>query len=483
MSLANKVFKSSVLIVGASWIKRTIGIGSILILARFLSPEDYGVVAVGLLVLRFFEVISETGINQYILSRKAITETEINTAWTIKLITRIFVSCALMVLAGAFASFFNDEKLFNVILVIALIPIINSLESPSFLILSRELAYEKIAMFGIVAKIFAFITTVGIAVYFQTYWALIIGDIVLALSTLILSYLALNYRPKFCLQNWRRQWIFSKWIFFKGILGYSRSKFDVFLIGKIFSSHDLGIYSMAKQLVLMPYSMIAEPIVNIMVTTINTKKESKESVTSAVSLLLVIMFSLMLPLVCLIAWIAPIAVPLVLGEKWTASIKLIQIMIFLSFTSSVISVMVSALNALELVKRIFYLDVVSFIIMAVVLITFIDSSLQEFAFIQVLLSMITLFMFFLVTERAISPSLVRLFIDILPTVTSILVCTVFYVFYEFQTVNGIFGLFITTVILVTVYLTVFIIFSRLIIEYSLFHRTLQKLILSKLLWK
>ncbi|TDF37296.1 hypothetical protein EYS14_14165 [Alteromonadaceae bacterium M269] len=422
MDTTQKAVRSSVVIVIATWLKRVIGIVSIILLARFLGPSDYGIVAIGLLVLRFLEVVSETGINQYVLSRKEISDSELNTAWTLKLVTRIVLSILLITLSQPFAQFFENPELVVVFIALAFVPLIQGLESPSSLILSRALEYKKIAILTIVAKLTSFAVTLTLAIVYQSYWALIIGDLVLAVTTTTLSYFILSYKPKFTLNNWRKQWEFSQWILYKGIVGYSRAKFDVFIIGKYFDEVQTGLYTMSKHLILMPYDMIAAPVINIMITTISKETQNESKVRDLITLLIYAMICIMLPIVAMIILVTPFAIPFLLGDQWIDATLLIQIMIVISLFTAINSVIISAMNAFQIVKSIFMLDLLTFLITAITVYIVRDSTLEEFSVVQSILSLCTVSLFLIVIKRFCNIPMLSLLVALIPSFASVYIC-------------------------------------------------------------
>ena len=82
MSLGLKTLKSSFLILFVRGVQRSIGLISMLVLARLLTPEDFGVVAIASVVVFFFDVLTESGSRQYLIQKDEICEDDIHTAWT-----------------------------------------------------------------------------------------------------------------------------------------------------------------------------------------------------------------------------------------------------------------------------------------------------------------------------------------------------------------------------------------------------------------
>ena len=83
----NNVVNSSILMISASWLAKALGLISTIILARLLTPNDFGLVSIVMLVIYFFNIFSETGCKQYLLSLPEVTNQELNTAWTCLLYT------------------------------------------------------------------------------------------------------------------------------------------------------------------------------------------------------------------------------------------------------------------------------------------------------------------------------------------------------------------------------------------------------------
>lgn len=465
ISIGNRFIKSTGFILFSAWVKRILGIISLFVLARYLSPNDYGVVAIGVLMLRFFEVITEAGTNQYILSRTVLDRSDIYTAWTLKLLTRLLVSILLIGLSPLLSQFFENDDLIYVFLALAFVPILNGLESPSIILLSRQLHYGKLALCGLVSKTISFSVALYLAVVYQNYWALIIADITFALTMLVLSYLIANDRPKLSLQNWRKQWSYSKWLLYKSITGYTRSKFDLILISKIFSSYDFGLYSMAKQIVLLPYTMIAEPISNSMLTLINERKNETEHTNKLLLVLMTLMFSTMLPVVILVVFYSPLVIPKILGEQWDGAIILIQIMIVLSLIESINSVIVAAMNALQMVKTIFNINFITLLLTVCVLLIFYQNALSEFAMLQVLLSCTMLTLFFLILARRLNIRFLTLILCFIPAIVAGLVsCAIAFLVQQY--ITTLLGLAFFLIVFFFCYLSIIWVFSIFLSKHS-----------------
>ena len=125
MNLAERTFNSATLMIIASVVKQSIGLVSMVVLARLLSPTDYGIVAISMLVIHFFDVLAQTGTTQYVLSRKNLHIDALQTAWTLQLTVRGGLAILVMLASGTIGEFFETPELQAVLIVSAFVPILN----------------------------------------------------------------------------------------------------------------------------------------------------------------------------------------------------------------------------------------------------------------------------------------------------------------------------------------------------------------------
>ena len=108
MSLARRVLGSAALLVGIKAVQRSLGLISLLILARLLTPEDFGLIALVSITVHFFDILSNVGSEQYIIQKQAVSEEDLNTAWTIDLLMKAALWLLLMLCAPLLAEFFEQ---------------------------------------------------------------------------------------------------------------------------------------------------------------------------------------------------------------------------------------------------------------------------------------------------------------------------------------------------------------------------------------
>ena len=144
MSLGKKAISGSLLLLFGKVIQKSLGIISMLVLARFLTPEDFGIVAIATIAAFFFDTIGQTGTQQYIIQKETITSQDVNTAWTLNLLFK--AGCFLLFIAAIpFITDYSDNTLLKPVLYwISLIIPLGALISPGLIVQSRNLNYRPI---------------------------------------------------------------------------------------------------------------------------------------------------------------------------------------------------------------------------------------------------------------------------------------------------------------------------------------------------
>ena len=378
-SLGNRVLAGSALLTAANGVNRALGIISMIVLARLLAPQDYGLVAISGLLLMFVRMFSETGINSFLLSRRELTRSMLDTAWTMRLLTRIVVAAVLFLGARPLAAFYDMPELETVMRVVAVLPLLEGLSSPGLFILTRALQFKRITVMNVSVKLAAFATTVTLAFELRSYWALVIGDVVTGVGLLIGSYVVHGYRPRIAFGGFGTQWAFSKWMYLSGIFGFCRAKADLFLVSRSFELSSLGVYSLAREIAVLPEQQAIRPLGNVFITTINTCRDDSGKTAAAFEGLVVVTAALLVPAATGLYVVAPWLVEAALGERWLPAIPVLKALAALSCTFALASLTRHALVAMERPRQVFLLDLATFLATVIALLVATGHSLETFA--------------------------------------------------------------------------------------------------------
>jgi len=227
---------------------KVVGIGvtgiKLIILARLLSPEAFGLFSLTTIALGITEAVTQTGINFTIINSQKSVEYFINTAWVIAIV-RGFIIGSLMILIGlGLTQFFDEPLLLPLIALASLVPVIKGFINPAIVKMRKGLQFFSESAYFIVLAITEAASAVIIALIFQSVFALVFAMIVAAIVEVIISQLLFKPRPLFSFNTSRAQDIFknAKWLSLSAGLEYIIENVDNFLLGRLTSVADLGIY-------------------------------------------------------------------------------------------------------------------------------------------------------------------------------------------------------------------------------------------------
>ena len=331
MGLLQNVIKSSSFLIASKMLQRLIGLISIMVLARLLTPDDFAVVALTAIIIYFFDMLSNVGTEQYIIQKTEVTHQDLNTAWTIDLISKGILWLILISSASAMSDYFEQPQLQHAIYVMSLLLPINALKNPGTFLLKSELNYKSLFCLTLIQKLSSFFVVITIAFISPSFWALIIADLIASLIFLIGSYQIHSFRPSLSLIKGGEQWLFSKWLLLKGIVGYIRSQIDTLFISKLFSPAILGQYYMVRNVSMLANHNILAPAIEPLLAAFKTQKSDKDALSFQVRVSLFVVSLIITPISFFIWYFPEPIIDTLLGEQWVSSYSLMSSLALITF--------------------------------------------------------------------------------------------------------------------------------------------------------
>lgn len=319
---------------GVSWVSglriftRIFSFLKIAILARILSPQEFGIFGIASLALVFVELLTETGVNVFIVQTKKNIEEYIDSAWIVSITRGIIISTILLIFSPIIASFFKAPSSLNVLYLISIAPFVRGFINPSTANFQKNLKFN--VEFVLKGSVFAFdsIVSIFLALITHSVFSLVWGLIAGAVLELILSFIISKPRPKFKFKKLYLNEIFhkGKWVTVYGLLNYAGEQGDNVIVGKILGSSALGIYQMAYKISYLPISEISD-VVNRVVFPVYTKIESdKTRLINAFKKTTLLISALSISLGFFIFIFPKEIVLIILGEKWITAVPILRIL-------------------------------------------------------------------------------------------------------------------------------------------------------------
>lgn len=315
--MLKRLLGSSALLVGQSAANKFIGMLSTLVLARMLLPEDFGLIALAMLVIGLLDIFTQTRAGQYILRADSVDDDLLNSAWTLNLCLKIALAVVLAGLSPLISDAYSEPQLEAILWVFAALLVFQTCRNPGTLLLQRDQRFERIVSLGIIAKVVSAIVAVTLALLGAAHWALIAGRVTLALVDVAGSYVIHPYRPRLCTTRIREQFRFSGWLILQSVGGYSRNNLDTFLVSTSFGNAQLGSFQTMKYLAFIPSSQILLPATQPLLRELSKHRENPDYFALQHNVSFLAGACLALPIASLMAAMAHDLVAVFLGSNWT----------------------------------------------------------------------------------------------------------------------------------------------------------------------
>ncbi len=323
---------------GASWSALTsavlgiIGLLQLLVLARILGPEGMGTAAVAMMVLFLGQLLSNLGITDAIVHRKELTRSELASLYWLNIALGLPMAGLVTLTAPLVARMFGTPLLSELLPVIAITIVIGSLVAQFKGQARRELRFGLVAGSEVAGLLTGFTVAVVTAVYYdQGVWALIWGALVTSVvSAAVLSWFGWS-RPDrpylhFSLEEVRPYLAFGKYQASASLLNFVNTRADQALVGMLLGPHALGLYSVGFNIARQPVSRIGPIIDHVAFPILSRVQDDIPRLRYGYLRMLGILVFLLAPALVGLVVVAPLAVPVVLGEQWLDAVPIIRVL-------------------------------------------------------------------------------------------------------------------------------------------------------------
>jgi lipopolysaccharide exporter len=259
-----QMVRGSIWAITARWVMRGTGLVSIIILARLLTPSDYGVVAIAMLIVTMVEVLNQTGQYAAIIRHPNPTREHYDSAWTVSLLLGFLLALLIWALIPFATTYFREPRAAAVLEVLALRTVFYGAQNVGIVNFRRNLQFDKQAWFTIGPALAAVVLTIGSAITLRNYWALVIGAVGRHAFAVLLSYTMEPYRPRISFSKVGEIWSFSVWTLLKSIGIFVNNQMDKIAIGGFAGAAGMGRYEVARDIAIGPGQELIDPMVGVL---------------------------------------------------------------------------------------------------------------------------------------------------------------------------------------------------------------------------
>lgn len=328
MGYTRQVAKSISWMSGFRIFTRILSFGKTAVLARVLTPAQFGIFGIASLVLELLEMLTETGINIFLIQQKDNIDEYINSAWVVSILRGVFISLLLFVSSPYIASFFNTPDAVSILHFISVIPLIRGFINPSIVKFQKDLQFNKEFWFRSSLFFVDALVAIIVALVTHSVYSLVWGMLAGAILEFILSFILIKPTPKFQLQKGYFGKIFhsGKWVTAYGVFNYIAQQGDNIMVGRLLGASSLGIYQMAYKISTLPISEVTDVVSKVTFPVYSKINEDKRRLKNAFIKSTTVIASVTIVMGIILFLFPETAISILLGDKWLTAVPVVQIL-------------------------------------------------------------------------------------------------------------------------------------------------------------
>lgn len=281
--LGSRTARGGVLIAASQGIKFCIGLGGTVILARLLTPVDFGLIGMVAIVFNFVSMFQYLGLSTATIKWSDLNHQQVSTLFWLNVALSVAIMLVTVGSAPVVAWFYKEPRLLWITAGYAVSILFAGLYIQHEAILSRQMRFAAIAVIEIAGLSIGLIAAVVAAWCGAAYWSLVLNQLVMTLVTVAGVWIACKWRPGL---PSRRAGIRSMLAYGGNLTGFNVATFfarnlDNALIGKFWGAYQLGVYARAYQMLFMPIQQINAPLVAVVVPALSRLADSPERYRTA----------------------------------------------------------------------------------------------------------------------------------------------------------------------------------------------------------
>jgi O-antigen/teichoic acid export membrane protein len=332
---------------------------SLFVLGRLLTPKAFGLMAMIMVVIEIVNVFARMGLSEAIIFKKDITDNEISSLYFLNISVGALLFLVVFMLSSPISLLYSEPELIPLIQILSSVFLISSFGVIFDILLRKNLCFDKVAKVNIFSHSSAFVCMIGLAWYGAGVYALVFGQL-LANLTRALLLVGIGIR-----NSWFPRFHFSfsdigfylKFGLYR-VLAMSANQFnsrvDQMLIGSMLGSVALGFYNVAFRIIYLPINQINPILTQVAFPFFSKIQDDTPRLKRNYLRYINLIMSINAPVLAGITALAPVLIPLLLGEKWISSVPIVQALAFYVFIRSIFNATGSLMMAKGKADWVFY---------------------------------------------------------------------------------------------------------------------------------
>ncbi len=297
------------------------------VLARLLTPTEYGTVALITVFTAVFQVFVDSGMGNALIQKKDADQLDFSTVFYFNVVMCLVVYAALFVSAPLIAAFYGDPSLTAMTRVVGLTIVIAGLKNIQQAYVSRHLLFRKFFFATLAGTVTAGVVGIAMAYLGFGAWAIVAQQVINTLIDTIILYITVKWRPtkQFSMERLKSLFGFGWKLLASSLLDTVYNNLRSLIIGKFYSSEDLAYYNKGKQIPNVVVSNINTSIDSVLLPVMSQEQEHADRVKSMLRRSIKTSTYIMAPMMMGVAFVAEPLVRLLLTEKWLPCVFYLRI--------------------------------------------------------------------------------------------------------------------------------------------------------------
>jgi len=327
-SLFRKAVRGSVWVVALSVSQEVIALARLVVLARLLSPNDFGLAGIAVLTLATVDTFTQPNFETALIQTRREIRPYLDSAWTAGILRGIAASALTFLVAPYAAAFFRAPESVPLIRAIALAVLAKSFTNIGSVYFRKELEFRKQFVWQFGGRLADFAVAMAAASLLHNSWALVLAFVAGDVAKLALSYWLHPYRPRLALDRARTREMFAygKWVLGVGAIVFLVTQIDNALVGRLAGATMLGFYQLARRIANVPTTEIGHVVGTVAFPAYSKLQDRTPRLREGFLMALELTALAALPVAGAILALAGEITGQVFGEKWLPAAAAMQVL-------------------------------------------------------------------------------------------------------------------------------------------------------------
>lgn len=318
--------------VGAMWtaggrvVSNLLSVVSMLALARLLTPVDFGLVALATIVLSIVAAITELSLSSALIHHKSPQREHYDTAWTLNMLRATAIAVLLVTGGYPVAWVYHDDRLIGIFFALGGGALISGLVNPRLVDFRRRLSFHQEMFIDLISKVVGVVVAIAIALFFRSYWALVISTLASQVAGVIMSYALIPYLPRISFAHGRNLFSFSGWVALSSGVNELNWRADQLALGAMLGAGPLGQYTLGDRLASLPVRESTAPISGLLFPAFARLQDDPERLRHVFLRSQSLLAAAALPVGIGFALVAEPFISIVLGPAWSSAALVAQVL-------------------------------------------------------------------------------------------------------------------------------------------------------------